>query len=172
MKTKFKFKNELASGAGDVFLGLVLFFIVLPIGSCIFLASCGAILSSTTSNTNTSAVETTSTSNTAEYVESKEARDFRVAEGMRKYQEEQKIIEQRRAQSAETERLQKKEKLERLFESTKRRALDGSADAIFSLGKMLLNGEGTETNKISGLKWIKIAADVEYGPAIEFLKER
>jgi hypothetical protein len=169
MKTKFRFNNELAGGATDVFLGLVLFFIVLPIGGCIFFASCGAIMIANAPNTSsptTAVIPDEVISN--KYVESKEAHDLRVAQEQRNYQEEQKRI----AQAAESERLKEKERLEKLFEIRKHQAFNGSLASMLSLGKMLINGEGTEINEESGLKWIKTAASMEYSPAVDFLKER
>lgn len=111
MKTKFTPKNELAGGATDVFVGLVLFFIVLPIVCFVIFGGCLAVVA-TSNKTNTRPLVVISDESISnKYVQTKLEHELRIADEQKKYQEEQKRI----SQIVEAKRLKEKERLEKLY---------------------------------------------------------
>ena len=50
-------------------------------------------------------------------------------------------------------------------------AKEGDGEAQFIVGEMYLAGEGTEADRDAAINWFRLAAEYDYDPALEKLKE-
>ena len=48
---------------------------------------------------------------------------------------------------------------------------EGDGEALYIVGCMYLEGEGTEKDRDSAIQWLRLAAEYDYGPATEKLRE-